>query len=124
MIHIEGNWYISVGGYKNYTLGTYKKTTIVDREVELLENATYHSSLEKALQAYVEMSVSNLLKSHDLELMDALAVMRNEYARLTNVFQKVFAEPQIVYISLPQGTMPKLGMENALSDQSDKMSEL
>lgn len=111
MIHIEGNWYISVNGYKDYTLGTYRKKKIIDREAEYLENATYHSSLENALQAYVEVAVSNLLKGENIELVDALNLMHQEYKRLADLFQKVFSEPQVVYIAIPQGQKPKKAEE-------------
>lgn len=123
MIHIEDNWYIKVGGYKDYTLGTYKKAKIIDKEVEVLENATYYNSFERALSGYVEIRISNLLKKQDLEVVDALNMVQAEYKRLAELFRQIFSEPQIVRIVLSEVETAEKSHKNASDDECDKMSE-
>lgn len=93
MIHIEKDWYIRQDGYKNYTLGRTYSYKSQGKDVEMLTDCTYHSSLTEALRAYTEVSVSNLLKDKDCELIDALRTVYDEYKRLSEWYGKILSAP-------------------------------
>lgn len=93
MIHIEGDWYIRQDGYKNYALGRTYSYKSKGEDIEVLTDCTYHSSLIEALRAYTEISVSNLLKDKELELLDALRMVTDEYKRLSALYEKVLSAP-------------------------------
>lgn len=89
MIHIEGDWYIRQDGYKNYTLGRTYSYKSQGKDVEMLTDCTYYSSLIEAVRAYTEISVGNLLKDKEFEFLDALMAVREEYKRLSALIDKV-----------------------------------
>lgn len=80
MIHIEGDWYIRVNGYKDYTMGrlaTKKKTGKKE-----LTDCTYYCDLRKAVESYIEISSENVLENKNIELIDAFSALRQDYNRL------------------------------------------
>lgn len=93
MIHIEGDWYIRQDGYKNYTLGRTYTYKTKGKDVEMLTDCTYYSSLIEALRAYTEISVGNLLKDKDYELLDALRTVTDEYKRLSKLYGEILSAP-------------------------------
>lgn len=93
MIHIEKDWYIRQDGYKNYVLGRTYSYKSKGEDVEMLTDCTFHSSLKEALRAYTEISLSNLLKDKDCELIDALRMVSDEYKRLSELYGEILSAP-------------------------------
>ena len=91
MIHIEGEGYIKQDGYKNYTLGRMYSYKSKGKDVEMLTDCTYYSNLIEAVRAYTEISVGNLLKDKESELLEALMAVKEEYKRLSALIDKVLS---------------------------------
>ncbi len=77
MIHIKGDWYIDVDEW-SYNLTRYagKYTDKNGEERESYTNTTYHRTLADALNQYVTYAVRDALKDKDLDIKDAIDILR------------------------------------------------
>ena len=79
MIHVKDDWYIDVDEY-SYNLQQYNGvyTDKNGNEIKQWKNQTYHASLDKALWQYVVYRVRDAVKDQDLEIKEAVQIIRNE----------------------------------------------
>ena len=79
MIHIKDDWYIDVDeasyNLQQYT-GVY--TDKNGNEIKQWKNQTYHATLDRALWQYVTYKVRDALKDNDIEIKEAIQIIREE----------------------------------------------
>ena len=94
MIHIEGDWYIRVDGYKCYVLGRKSQYTLKSgKKEEKLTDCLYFPDLAEAVKAYTEVAVANSLKDEEIELVDALRKATEEYDRHIERVKRAMSAP-------------------------------
>lgn len=79
MIHIKDDWYIDVDE-ASYNLQQYMGvyTDKNGNEIKQWKNQTYHATLDRALWQYVTYKVRDALKDNDIEIKEAIQIIREE----------------------------------------------
>jgi len=84
MIHVEGDWYISVDQY-SYTL--MKRTGTNKKGEPTYDNLRYFRSLREAVLGYVRISASDLLSRDEMALSEALRRLQAHFSRIDELLR-------------------------------------
>lgn len=85
MITLNGGWAIDADGIQ-YVLGRPTSSIVRGKTVQLMQSASYHSTVEQALTSFLRRVQREQIKSHDFNLEQACKALldaKSEVLELT-----------------------------------------